>query len=74
MLHNNIKRMIEENLTKFLDTEIERHNSVIITKVYTRFKKFPVHLSSKIPLRYKRNATTRELHRANNIMSNSAMK
>ena len=44
MLHNNIKRMIEENWTKFLDTEIERHNSAIIPKVYTRFKKFSVHI------------------------------
>ena len=74
MLHNNIKRMIEENWTKFLDTEIERHNSAIITKVYTRFKKFSVHWSSKILLRYKCNAIARELHRANKIMSNSAMK
>ena len=64
MLRNNIKRMIEENWAKFQDTEIERHNSAIITKVYTRFKKFSVHWSSKIPLRYKRNAIARELHRA----------
>ena len=40
--HDNIKFMIEENPTKFLDTEIVRHNSAIITKVNTRFKKFPV--------------------------------
>ena len=47
-----------------------RHNSAIITKVYTRSNKFPVHWSSKIPLRYKRNAITGELHRANKIASN----
>ena len=29
-----IKLTIEENLTKFLDTEIVRHNSAIINKVY----------------------------------------
>ena len=40
--HDNIKFMIEENPTKFLDTEIVRHNSAIITKVNTRFKTFPV--------------------------------
>ena len=54
--HDNIKITIEENPTKFLDTEIVRHNSAIITKVYTRSNRFPVHWSSKIPLRYKRNA------------------
>ena len=68
--HDNIKFTIEENPTKFLDTEIVRHNSTIITKVYTRSKKFPIHWSSKIPLRYKRNAITAELHRANKIASN----
>ena len=68
--HDNIKFTIEENPTKFLDTEIVRHNSAIITKVYTRSKKFPIHWSSKIPLRYRRNAITAELHRANKITSN----
>ena len=47
--HNNFKLTIEENPRKFLDTEIVRYNSAIITKVYTRSKKFPVYWSSKIP-------------------------
>ena len=68
--HDNIKLMIEENPTKFLGTEIVRHNSAIITKVYTKPYKFPVHWSNKIRLRYKRNAITGELHRANKIASN----
>ena len=68
--HDNIKLTIEENPTKFLDTEIVRHNSAIITKVYTRSNKFPVRWSSKIPLRYKRNAIAGELHKANKIASN----
>ena len=34
--HDNIKLTIEENPTKFQDTEIVRHNSAIITKVYTK--------------------------------------
>ena len=63
--HDNIKLTIEENLTKFLDTEIVRHNSAIITTVHTRSKKCPVHWRSKIPLRYKCNVITGELHRAN---------
>ena len=50
--------------------EIVRHNLVIITKVYTKSKKLPVHWRSTIPLRYKRNAITGELRRANKIASN----
>ena len=69
--HNdNIKFTIEENPTKFVDTEIARHNSAIITKVYIRSEKFPVHGSGKIPLKHKRNTITRELHRANKMASN----
>ena len=68
--HENIKLTIKENLTKFLGREIVRHNPAIITKVCTRSKKFPVYWSSKIPLRYKRNAIIRELHRSNKVMSN----
>ena len=68
--HSNIKLTIEENPRKFLDTEIVSHNSAIMTKVYTRSKMFLVHWSSKIPLKYKRNAITEELHIANKIASN----
>ena len=39
--HDNIKLTIEENPTKFLDTEIVRHNLAIITKVHTRSSSFP---------------------------------
>ena len=63
--HDNIKLSIEENPTKF-----SYYNSAIIPKVYTRSKKSPVHCSSKIPLRYKRNAIIRKLHRTNKIASN----
>ena len=72
--HGNIKLTIEENQTKFLDTEIMTHNSAMITRVYTRSKKFPVHWSSKIPLRCKRNAISGELNRVNKIASISATK
>ena len=70
MHHDNIKLTIEENPTKFLDTEIVRNNSGITTRVYTRSIKFSVYWSSKISLRYKHNAVRRELHRANKIASN----
>ena len=68
--HNNIVLTIEENPTKFLDTEIIRQNSNIVTKVHTKSKKFTVHWSSKIPSRYKRKAITVELHRAKKSASN----
>ena len=68
--HDNITFTIKENPTKFLDTEIVRNNSAIIIKVHTRSKTFPVHWSSRIPLKYKRNAITGELHRASKIASN----
>ena len=63
-----------KGLTLTMDTEIVRHNSAIITKVYTRSNKFPVHWSSKIPLRYKCNAITGDLHRANKLHRISATK
>ena len=68
--HDNIKLTIEENPTKFLDTEIVRQNSAITTKVYARPNEFPIHWSSKISLRYKPSAITGDLHRANKITSN----
>ena len=40
--HDNIKLTIEENLTRFLDIEIVRHNSAIVAKVYTTSGKVPV--------------------------------
>ena len=65
--HPNIKLTIEKNPTKFLDTEIIRCSCEIETEVYNKSKKLPVHWSSKIPTRYKRNAITGELHRAKRI-------
>ena len=55
--HSKIKLTIEKNPTKFLDTKI-------MGVKQNKSKKIPVHCSSKIPTRYKRNAITGELHRA----------
>ena len=68
--HQNIKLTLELNPTKFLDTEIIRSNGKITTQVYNKMKKLPVHWTSKIPVRYKRNAVIGELHRAKKIASN----
>ena len=68
--HQNIKLTLEINPNKFLDTEIIRTNQGIKTQVYNKAKKLPVHWSSKVPYKYKRNAITGELHRAKRIASN----
>ena len=68
--HQNIKLTFDLDLTKFLDTEILRSNSKIKTQVYDKMKELPVHWTSKIPVRYKRNAILGELHRAKKIASN----
>ena len=65
--HLNIKFTIEKNPAKFLDTKIIRRGCEIETKVYNKSKKLPVHWSSKIQTRYKRNAITGELHRVKRI-------
>ena len=62
--HEIIKLMLEINRDKFLGTEIIRTDREIKTQVYNRTKNLPVHWSSKVPNKYKRNAITGELHRA----------
>ena len=62
--HEIIKLMLEINRDKFLGTEIIRTDREIKTQVYNKTKNLPVHWSSKVPYKYKRNAITGELHRA----------
>ena len=59
--------MLEVNPTKSLDTELVRENGEIAMQVFSNSTKLPVHWSSKIPVRYKRNAITGELNRAKGI-------
>ena len=54
----NIKLTLEVNPTKFLDTELVRENGEITTQVFSKSTKLPVYWSSKLPVRYKRNAIT----------------
>ena len=72
--HTNMKLILEENPRKFLGTEIIRKNNTISTQVFTKLTKFPVHLSSKIPTNYKRNAITSELHRAKKFATDFSKK
>ena len=68
--HQNIKLTLDFDPTKFLDTEIIRSNGKPATQMYNKMKKLPVHWTSKIPVRYKRNAVISELHRVKKIASN----
>ena len=62
--HVIIKLTLEINRDKFLGTEISRTDQGIKTQLYNKTKNLPVHWSSKVPYKYKRNAITGELHRA----------
>ena len=68
--HNeNVKLTLEVNLTNFLDTEFIRENGEITMQVFSKSTNLPVHWSSKISIRYKRNVVTGELNRAKRIAS-----
>ena len=68
--HNeNVKLTLEVNLTNFLDTELIRENGEITMQVFSKSTNLPVHWSSKISIRYKRNVVTGELNRAKRIAS-----
>ena len=66
----NIKLTLEINPNKFLDTQIILTNQRTKTQVYNKAKKLPVHWSSKVPYKYKKNAITGELRRAKRIALN----
>ena len=54
--YENIKLTLETNPNKFLDTCIFRNDQGIKPQFYNKAKKLPVHWSSKVPFKYKRNA------------------
>ncbi|XP_066934351.1 uncharacterized protein [Clytia hemisphaerica] len=68
--HNKIKFTIEISPNKFLDTQIQYTNTTIETSVHRGQNKVPVHWSSKVPKKYKRNTINADLYRAQRISSN----
>ena len=69
--HPNMKFTLENNPTKFLDTElIWKEDGHCSTNVYQKPNKIPNCWESKIPKRYKRNTIKTDLHRAKKISSN----
>ena len=53
--HPNIKLTIEQNPSKFLDTKLTVTRDKVITSVNRKSTKLPIHWSSSVPKRYKRN-------------------
>ena len=56
--HPKIKYTIEVDPDKFLDTKIIQKNSIVTTEVNRKDRKLPVHWTSRISRRYKRNSIT----------------
>ena len=67
--HENIKFTVESNLSKFLDTKLQLQNGNYSTSV-NRNRKLPMHWSSNVPKKFKRNIINNDLHRAQKISSN----
>ena len=67
--HPKIKYTIGVDHDKFLDTKIIQENSIATTEVNLEDRKLPVHWTSRIPKRYKRNSITSDLNRALRISS-----
>ena len=67
--HSKIKYTIEADPDKFLDTKIIQENGIVTTEVKRKDRKLPVHWTSRIPKRCKRNSITSDLNRALRISS-----
>ena len=59
-----MKHTVEVTPDIFLDTKVVYINDAIRTEVKRNDRKLPVHWSSKVPKRYKRNAIISDLNRA----------
>ena len=68
--HPNINLTLEKKDKRFFDTQIIKEKNRIKTQVFVKKPIHPVHWSSKVPFRYKKNAINGELHRAKKISSN----
>ena len=55
--HPNINFTVEVNPSTFLDSNVKFVNGKVVTSVYRKPNKMPVHWTSKVLKRYKRNAT-----------------
>ena len=65
--HQSIKVTLELNPKRFLDTNLEFQNGILITSVHRKETKLPTPWNSKIPKKYKRNLIIGYLHRSKRI-------
>ena len=63
----NVKLTLELNPKRFLDTDLEFQNGILITSVHGKETKLPTPWNSKIPKKYKHNVIIGDLHRSKRI-------
>ena len=68
--HPNINFIVQVNPSKFLDCSIKIFNGKVKTSVYRKPDKMPVHWTSKVRKRYKRNAINGDLNPSYQISIN----
>ena len=70
--HPNINLILELNPKRFLDTNLEFENGILITSVHRKETKLPTPWNSEIPKKYKRNVIIGNLHRSKRISTDFA--
>ena len=68
--HPNMNFTVKVNPLKFLDSNLKIAIGKLATSVYRKPNKMPVHWTSKVPKRYKRNAINGDLNRSYQISMN----
>ena len=67
--HLNINFTVEVNPSEFLDSNMKIVDGKVETSVYRKSNNIPVHWTSKVPRRYKRNAINGDLNRSYQLRS-----
>ena len=62
--HPKINLTLELNPKRFLDSNLEIENGILITSTHRKETKLPTPWNSKIPKKYKRNVIFGDLHRS----------
>ena len=65
--HLNINLTLVLNPKRFLHSNLELENAILITSVHRKETKLPTPSNSKIGIKYKLNVTTGDLHRSKRI-------
>ena len=62
--HQNIKLTLELNPKRFLKTNLEFQNGILLTSIHRKETKLPTPWNSEIPKKYKHNVIIGDLHRS----------